>query len=113
MHIIFSSIHARTPRVLKYPKQTGRANFRVYPKNIVSKRRDEIVTKRDDEYQCYPLRIYETPPFPPAPDPVSIENCKQLFSPLLAFTTQKIATRSTDIISAARVAFFLGRKCNP
>ena len=35
-----------------------------------------------------------------------IENCKQLSSPLLAFTTQKIATHSTDIISAARVAFF-------
>ena len=47
------------------------------------------------------LRLCETP----APDPVGIENCKQLFSPLLAFTTQKIATRFTDIISAARVAF--------
>ena len=53
-----------------------------------------------------PLRLCETPPSPPAPDPVGIENCKQLFSPLLAFTTQKIATRSTGIISAARVAFF-------
>ena len=52
------------------------------------------------------LRLCETPPSPPAPDPVGIENCKQLYSPLLAFTTQKIATRSTDIISAARVAFF-------
>ena len=52
------------------------------------------------------LRLCETPPFPPAPDPVSIENCKQLFSPLLAFKTQNIATHSTDIISAARVAFF-------
>ena len=52
------------------------------------------------------LRLCETPPSPPASDPVGIENCKQLFSPLLAFTTQKIATRSTDIISAARVAFF-------
>ena len=52
------------------------------------------------------LRLCETPPSPPAPDPVGIENCKQLFSPLHAFTTQKIATRSTDIISAARVAFF-------
>ena len=52
------------------------------------------------------LRLCETHPSPPAPDPVGIENCKQLFSPLLAFTTQKIATRSTDIISAARVAFF-------
>ena len=48
------------------------------------------------------LRLCETP----APDPVGIENCKQLFSPLLAYTTQKIATHSTDIISAARVAFF-------
>ena len=43
---------------------------------------------------------------PTYPEPVGIENCKQLFSPLLAFTTQKIATRSTDIISAARVALF-------
>ena len=53
------------------------------------------------QFKCN-LRLRETP----APDPVGIENCKQLFSPLLAFTTQKIATRSTDIISAARVAFF-------
>ena len=52
------------------------------------------------------LRLCETPLSPPAPDPVGSENCKQLFSPLLAFTTQKIATHSTDIISAARVAFF-------
>ena len=52
------------------------------------------------------LRLCETPPSPPAPDPVGIENCKQLFSPLLAFTTQKIATHSMDIIFAARVAFF-------
>ena len=52
------------------------------------------------------LRLCETPPSPLAPDPVGIENCKQLFSPLLAFTTQKIATRSTHIISAKRVAFF-------
>ena len=52
------------------------------------------------------LRSCETPPSPPAPDPVGIENCKQLFSPLLAFTTQKIATNSTDIISAVCVAFF-------
>ena len=52
------------------------------------------------------LRRYETPPSPPAPDPVGIENCKQLFSPLLAFTTQKIATPITDIISAVCVAFF-------
>ena len=52
------------------------------------------------------LRRCETPPSPPAPDPVGIENCKQLFSQLLAFTTQKIATRNTDIISAVGVAFF-------
>ena len=52
------------------------------------------------------LRLCETPPSPPAPNPVGIENCKQLFSPLLAFTTQKIATHSADIISAACVAFF-------
>ena len=52
------------------------------------------------------LRLCETPPSPPASDPVGIENCKQLFSPLLAFTTQKIATHSTNIIFDARVAFF-------
>ena len=52
------------------------------------------------------LRRCETPPSPPTPDPVGIENCKQLFSPLLAFTTQKIATHCTDIISAVCVAFF-------
>ena len=52
------------------------------------------------------LRRCQTPPSPPAPDPVGIENCKQLFSPLLAFTTQKIATAYTDIISAVCVAFF-------
>ena len=57
------------------------------------------------------LRRCETPPSPPAPDPVGIENCKQLFSPLLAFTTQKIATHSTDIISAVSALLFLGRKC--
>ena len=34
-----------------------------------------------------------------------MENCKQLFSPLLAITTQKIATHSTDIISAVCVGF--------
>ena len=55
--------------------------------------------------QCF--RARERPPSPPAPDPVGIENCKQLFSQLLAFTTQKIATHSTDIISAVCVAFFL------
>ena len=52
------------------------------------------------------LKTMWNTPSPPAPDPVGIENCKQLFSPLLAFTTQKIATHSTDIISAARIAFF-------
>ena len=51
------------------------------------------------------LRQCETPPSPPYPDPVGIENCKQLFSQLLAFTTQKIARHSTDI-SARAVAFF-------
>ena len=51
------------------------------------------------------LRRCETPPSPLAPDPVGMENCKQLFSPLLAITTQKIATHSTDIISAVCVAF--------
>ena len=56
--------------------------------------------------QRAPLRRCEIPPSPPAPNPVGIENCKQLFSPLLAFTTQKIATHDTDIISAACVAFF-------
>ena len=40
----------------------------------------------------------ETPPSPPASDPVGIENCKQLFSPLLAFTSHKIATHDLDII---------------
>ena len=58
------------------------------------------------EIEIVILRLCETPPSPPAPDPVGIENCKQLFLTLLAFTTQKIATRSTDIISAARVPFF-------
>ena len=38
-------------------------------------------------------------------DPVGIKNCKKLFSPPLAFTTQKIATHNTDIISAVCVAF--------
>ena len=52
------------------------------------------------------LRECETPPSPPTPDPVGIENCKQLFSPLLAFTTKKIATHSTGITSAICVAFF-------
>ena len=52
------------------------------------------------------FRRCETPPSPPAPDPVGIENCKQLYSPLLVFTIQKIATHSTDIISAICVAFF-------
>ena len=60
------------------------------------------------------IRRCETPPSPPAPDPVGIENCKQLFPPLLAFTTQKIATNSTDIISAVSVAFFwvVNASCN-
>ena len=52
------------------------------------------------------LRLCETPPSPPAPDPVGIKNCKQLFSLRVALTTQKIATHSTDIIFAACVAFF-------
>ena len=43
---------------------------------------------------------------PPTPDPVGIENCKQLFSPLLAFTTQKIVAHCTDIISTVCLAFF-------
>ena len=62
------------------------------------------------------LRRCETPPSPPAPDSVGIRNYKQLFSLRLAFTTQKIATHSTDIISAVCVAFFLydlySVKCN-
>ena len=52
------------------------------------------------------LRRCETPPSPPALDLVGIENCKQLFSPLLSCRTQKIVTNSTDIISAVSVAFF-------
>ena len=52
------------------------------------------------------LRRCETPPSPPTPDPVGIENRKQLFSSLLAFTTQKIATHSMDIISDVCVGFF-------
>ena len=52
------------------------------------------------------VRRCETPPSPPALDPVGIENCKQRFSPLLAFITQELATRSTDIISAVCVTFF-------
>ena len=43
---------------------------------------------------------------PTYPKPVGIENCEQLFSQLLAFATQKEATRSTDIIAAVGVAFF-------
>ena len=52
------------------------------------------------------LRRCETRPSPLAPDPVGIKNCKQIFSPLLGFTTQKIATHSTDSISAVCVVFF-------
>ena len=52
------------------------------------------------------LRQCETTPSPLVPNPVGIENCKQLFSSLLAFTAQKIATHSTNIISAVCVAFF-------
>ena len=52
------------------------------------------------------LRRCETPSSPPTLDQVGIENCKQLFSPLLALTTQKIATHSTDTISAVCVPFF-------
>ena len=37
-------------------------------------------------------------------DQVGIENSKKLSSQLLTFTTQKIATHSTDIISAVGVA---------
>ena len=58
------------------------------------------------------LRRCEIPPSPPAQDPVCIKNCKQLFLPPLAFTTQKIATHDTDIISAVCVAF-LGHKYKP
>ena len=52
------------------------------------------------------LRRRETPPSPPAPDQVGIENCKQLFSPLLTLTTQKKATHSAGTIFAVCVAFF-------
>ena len=52
------------------------------------------------------LRRCETPPSPPGPDTAGIENCNQLFSPLLAFTTQKIATHYTNIIFAICGAFF-------
>ena len=41
VHIIFSSIHAQTPRVFEYLKRAGRANFGVYLKNIVSKRQNQ------------------------------------------------------------------------
>ena len=68
---------------------------------------------RENMFFFCPLRRCETPPSPPALDPVGIENCKELFSPLLVLTTQKIATHSTDIIVAVCVAFFLGRKCKP
>ena len=75
-------------------------------KEIASVARTAERNRRTENVFHMLLRLCETPPSPPAPDPVGIENCKQLFSPLLAFKTQKIATRSTDIISAERVAFF-------
>ena len=49
---------------------------------------------------------HSPPPLSPSPHQVGIENCKQLFSQLLAFTTEKIATHSTGIISAVGVALF-------
>ena len=51
------------------------------------------------------LRRCETRLPPPNPDQLDIENCKQLLL-LIAFTTRKIATHSTDIIFAVGVAFF-------
>ena len=62
--------------------------------------------KFEPSSERFTLRLCETPRSPPAPDSVGIGNCKQLFSSLLAFTTHKIATRSTHIISAEHVAFF-------
>ena len=56
VHIIFSLTHARTPRVFKYLKRAGRANFRVYLKKIVSTHDDEIESKRHNEYQYSPLQ---------------------------------------------------------
>ena len=41
MHAIFSSTHARTPRVFKYIKRAGCANFRLYLKKSVLKQHDE------------------------------------------------------------------------
>ena len=59
------------------------------------------------------LRRCETPPSPPTKDPVSIENCKQLFSQLLSFTTQKIATHCiVRTLSPLRVAHRLKAMCH-
>ena len=52
------------------------------------------------------LRRCETPPSPPSPDPVGIKNCKQLFLLLLAFTTQKKATHTAEMMSVLSVAIF-------
>ena len=62
--------------------------------------------RKNDEKRKELFGRCETPPSPPAPDLVGIENSKQLFSPLLALTTQKIAIHSTEIISAVCVTFF-------
>ena len=75
-----------------------------FPEEYYDRNEDEDGDNEDNTIQV--LRRCETPPSASAPDPVGIENCKQLFSPLLAFTTQKTATHSTDIISAVYVAFF-------
>ena len=44
---------------------------------------------------------------PTFPDPVGIQNCEPLFSPLLAYTTKKKATNTAEMMCVLCVAFFL------
>ena len=58
------------------------------------------------KYVSHRLKIMWNTSLPTCPGPSRYRKLNNFFSPLLAFTTQKIATHSTDIISAACVAFF-------
>ena len=89
-----------------FPRTTCHATFNCMKSDIQSQ-----LNKNISLFSCA-LRLCETPPSPPAPDPVGIENCKQLFSPLLAFTTRNEKSCLQFLIPTA-VFHMLLKRNNP
>ena len=58
-----------------------------------------------------PLRLCKTPTSPPNPDQIGIKNCKQIFSQVLAFITNKDNTCSGEDVRTIRCYFFYNHEC--